>query len=79
MRIQEIKILSGTLLIQNLIRATNLYDTYAGRIVLVVYAKSKTGSYAAYEFWAGKENFQHLAGVKHPSGQTFFMINVLQE
>lgn len=71
-RIQEIKILPDILLIQNLIKAARLYSEYADKVVLIVFAKSKIGPFAAYEFWAGKENFQHLAGIKYPGGAEVF-------
>ncbi|MDE6052625.1 MAG: hypothetical protein K2G55_02425 [Lachnospiraceae bacterium] len=40
--------------------------------VLIVYGKSKNGMFFSYEFYAGEENFQHLAGIKSPSGAEDF-------
>lgn len=66
------KVLSDELLVRKLRHAARIYYQYVDKDVLVVYAKSKQGPFHTYEFHAGKENFQHLAGVKSPDGAAVF-------
>ena len=72
MRIQQIKILPEQILLQNLHKAALMYGEYVEKDVLIVYAKNKEGPFYSYVFHAGKENFQHLAGVKYPKGAEYF-------
>lgn len=72
MRLQENRILPDSQLIGNLYRAARIYQQYVGKQVLIVYGKSKKGSFSSYEFYAGNENFQHLAGIRSPFGAEDF-------
>ena len=72
MRLQENRILPYGQLIGNLYRAARIYKQYVNKQVLIVYGKSKNGMFFSYEFYAGEENFQHLAGIKSPSGAEDF-------
>lgn len=59
-------------MLKNLCKSAEIYHEYAEKDVLVIYAKSKTGPFHIYEFHAGIENFQHLAGIKYPKGAKVF-------
>lgn len=72
MRLQQVRVLPGRVLLNNLYRAARTYSEYADKDVLIVYGKSKYGPFFVYEFHAGVENFQHLAGVKSPKGARVF-------
>lgn len=39
---------------------------------MVVFSKTKQGPFELYEFFVGKDNFQHLAGVRYPKGAEAF-------
>ena len=62
------KILPDNILIQKLRQAAKVYQNYADLDVLIVYAKTKEGPFHYYQFHAGIENFQHLAGIKSHYG-----------
>lgn len=66
------KILPDNILIQKLRQAAKVYQNYADLDVLIVYAKTKEGPFHYYQFHAGIENFQHLAGIKSPKGAVWF-------
>lgn len=71
-RLQEIRILPEWQLKAKLHRAALIYSKYVGCDVLIVYSRSKELPFEYYEFQAGEEHFQHLAGVKHPKGAIEF-------
>lgn len=72
MNIYGNKILSDDDLVRKVRMAAKIYRQYAEKDVLIVYAKSKRGPFFTYEFHAGSENFQHLAGVKSTKGAEVF-------
>ena len=73
------KVLSDDLLIKKLKIAAKKYQQYVNKDILIVYARSKKGPFFAYEFHAGEENFQHLAGVKSPNGAVWFFNKCLDQ
>lgn len=79
MRIYNNKVLSDDVLVQKIRRAARIYKQYVDKDVLVVHRKSKQDSFHMYEFHAGKENFQHLAGVKSPKGASVFFEKCLDD
>lgn len=72
-------ILSDADLVRKVRAAAKIYRQYAEKDVLIVYAKSKKGPFFTYEFHAGNENFQHLAGVKSPKGAEVFFNRCLDD
>lgn len=72
-------ILSDKILIKRVRQAARKYSEYAEKEVLLVFATSKSGPFYTYQFWAGKENFQHLAGVKSPNGAEWFWNRCLDD
>lgn len=66
------RVLPDNLLIRKLQDAANAYAQYADKDILIIYSENKNGPFLSYEFYAGKENFQHLAGVKSPKGAVWF-------
>lgn len=66
------RVLPDNLLIHKLQDAANAYAQYADKDILIIYSENKNGPFLSYEFYAGKENFQHLAGVKSPKGAVWF-------
>ena len=66
------KILPDNILIQKLRQAAKVYQNYADLDVLIVYEPNKGGPFQSYQFHAGIENFQHLAGIKSPKGAVWF-------
>lgn len=79
MNIYNNKLLSDEALVRKVRMAAKIYKQYAEKDVLIVYAKSKRGPFATYEFHAGSENFQHLAGIKSPKGAEVFFNRCLDE
>lgn len=79
MNIYNNRILSDDELVRKVRMAAKIYKQYVEQDVLIVYAKSKRGPFATYEFHAGSENFQHLAGVKSPKGAKVFFDRCLDE
>jgi len=71
-RLQEVRILPENMMKNNLHKAAEIYENYAGCDILVVYSKSKNAPYEMYEFMADRAHFQHLAGVKYPGGADVF-------
>lgn len=71
-RLQEIRVLPEWQLKANLHKAAQIYSQYVGCDILIVYSRSKDLPYEYYEFQAGEEHFQHLAGVKSPTGAVDF-------
>ena len=66
------KVLPDNILIKNLRKAADIYKDYVDKDILIVYAEGKNRPFHTYEFHAGIENFQHLAGVKSPQGAVWF-------
>ena len=79
MNIYNNRILSDADLVRKVRVAAKIYRQYAEKDVLIVYAKSKKGPFFTYEFHAGNENFQHLAGVKSPKGAEVFFNRCLDD
>ena len=79
MTIREVKVLSDAMLIQKIRHAAKIYQQYVDKDVLLVFAESKAGPFYTYQFYAGKENFQHLAGVKYPKGADVFFDRCLDD
>ena len=77
--IYEKKVLPDNILIKNLRKAAKIYEQYAGKKILIVYARGKRGPFYTYEFYAGEKNFQHLAGVKSPQGAVWFFRKCLDD
>ena len=77
--IYEEKVLPDNILIKNLRKAAKIYEQYAGKKILIVYARGKRGPFYTYEFYAGEKNFQHLAGVKSPQGAVWFFRKCLDD
>lgn len=77
MNIYNNKLLSDEALVRKVRMAAKIYKQYAEKDVLIVYAKSKRGPFATYEFHAGSENFQHLAGIKSPKGAEVYSIALI--
>lgn len=71
--------MSDVNLIRKVRAAAKIYRQYAEKDVLIVYAKSKNGPFFTYEFHAGNENFQHLAGIKSPKGAEVFFHRCLDD
>lgn len=72
MNLHNQRTLSDNNLILNLQKAAKIYQQYVDKDVLIIYAHSKKGPFSPYQFHAGKEHFQHLAGVKSPNGAKWF-------
>lgn len=66
------KVLSDNLLVKKVKQAAKVYEKYVDKDVLMVYATSKKGPFYSYQFHAGKQNFQHLAGIQFPDGAEAF-------
>lgn len=77
--IYDKKVLPDAVLIKNLQKAANIYKDYVDKDILIVYAGGKNGPFYTYEFYAGVENFQHLAGVKSPQGAAWFFNKCLDD
>ncbi len=77
MNIYNNRTLSDDMLICKLRQAAKIYNTYAEKDLFLVYAKSKKATAFSYEFHAGVENFQHLAGIKSPIGAEKFYYRCL--
>lgn len=67
------------MLIKKIRQAAKVYNKYVDKDILMVYAKSKKGPFFSYEFHAGKQHFQHLAGVQSPNGATAFFERCLDD
>ena len=65
-------VLSDKLLVKRVRQAAKKYSEYVEKEVLLIFATSRKGPFYIYEFWAGKENFQHLAGIQSPNGAELF-------
>lgn len=79
MKLYNDKVLPDDILIEKIRRAAKIYQQYVDKDVLLVFAKSKKGPFYTYQFHAGKENFQHLAGVKYPKGAQIFFEKCLDD
>lgn len=77
--IYDKKVLPDNVLIKNLRKAAEIYKDYVDKDILIVYAEGKNRSFHTYEFHAGAENFQHLAGVKSPQGAVWFFNKCLDD
>lgn len=73
------KILSKDVLVRKVRISAKIYRQYVDNDVLIVYAKSKQGPFYTYEFHAGREHFQHLAGVHYPKGAVAFYERCLDD
>lgn len=72
-------ILPDNILIEKIQQAAKIYQKYVDKDVLIVFANSKKGPFYMYQFHAGAENFQHLAGVKSPNGAKWFYNKALDD
>lgn len=72
-------VLPDKILIKKIRQAAKKYYEYANKEVLLIFAASKSGPFYTYQFWAGKENFQHLAGIKSPNGAEWFFDRCLDD
>lgn len=77
--IYDKKVLPDNILIKNLRKAADIYKDYVDKDILIVYAEGKNRPFHTYEFHAGIENFQHLAGVKSPQGAVWFFNKCLDD
>lgn len=77
--IYDKRVLPDNILIKNLRKAASIYKEYADKDILIVYDKGRNGSFDTYEFHAGADNFQHLAGVKSPQGAAWFFNKCLDD
>ena len=73
------KVLSADLLVKKLQQAARIYQKYVDKDLLIVYGKNRNGPFFSYEWHAGKENFQHLAGIKSPKGAKWFFEKCLDK
>jgi len=78
-KICEVKVLSDVMMVQKVRSAAKIYQKYVDKDVLIVFSKSKAGPFYTYQFHAGKDNFQHLAGVKFPEGAEAFFNRCLDD
>ena len=72
-------VLSDKLLVKRVRQAAKKYSEYVEKEVLLIFATSRKGPFYTYEFWAGKENFQHLAGIQSPNGAEWFWTRCLDD
>lgn len=79
MNIYNAKILPDDVIIWKVRSAARIYQQYVDKDILLVFAKSRKGPFYTYQFHAGKENFQHLAGVKYPKGANRFFDRCLDD
>ena len=77
--IYDKRVLPDNILIKKLQKAATIYKEYADKDILIVYDIGKNGPFSTYEFHAGVENFQHLAGVKSPQGAVWFFNKCLDD
>lgn len=72
-------VLSDKVLVKRVRQAAKKYSEYVEKEVLLIFATSRKGPFYTYEFWAGKENFQHLAGIQSPNGAEWFWTRCLDD